>query len=349
LINISFLQVANEAMCRPIRALTEAKGHPTSRHALACFGGAGGQHACAIARSLGIETVILHRHASVLSAYGLSLADVVHEEREPFSAPLDDKILLELKKRAEQLINRSEEALKVRGFIQEQIEHELFLNLRYQGTDTSMMTTSTNWEFKEQFITVYQREFGFILPDRPILIDDVRVRAIGKTPHGGVSTSPFELANRWLQSDATIVPSGISVETVPVYFGGNERLNTRVYLLDKQPTGASLHGPALLIDRHHTIVVEPQCMALILPEHVILKMDVDASNESNKGQSLSKRKVIGTERDPAMLAVFGHRFMGIAEQMGEALRKTAVSTNVKERLDFSCAIFGPDGGLVANG
>ncbi|KAI9591289.1 5-oxoprolinase [Syncephalis fuscata] len=322
---LGFLQVANEAMCRPIRALTEAKGHPASHHALACFGGAGGQHACAIARSLGIETVLLHRHASVLSAYGLSLADVVHEEREPFSAPLTDRIIPDLQERTRQLSNRCEQALKARGFTEDSIEIQLFLNLRYQGTDTSMMTTSTNWEFKQQFIDVHQREFGFTLPDRTILVDDVRVRAIGKTAYRS-AVSPFKLAHQLA-----------------------DRHKTPIYLVADQPVGAKLNGPALIIDQHHTIVVEPGCTALILPEHVILKVDDDSSSSSNTKESgLSWRKMIGTEKDPAMLAVFGHRFMGIAEQMGETLRKTAVSTNVKERLDFSCAIFGPDGGLVAN-
>ncbi|RKP05235.1 5-oxoprolinase-like protein [Thamnocephalis sphaerospora] len=325
-----FLCVANETMCRPIRALTEAKGHPASAHALACFGGAGGQHACAIARSLDINTVILHRYASVLSAFGLSLADVVHDEREPFAATLSDTVMPELKQRSELLATRCRDALKQRGFGDDRLETRVYLNLRYHGTDTAMMITTDDWDYLKRFEEVHQREFGFTLPDRAVLVDDVRVRAVGRTS-ATARTSPFMQAKQ-----VTEVSPGAPDEMTAVYFNGTGRVDTPVYTLAQLPIGTRVPGPALVIDRHHTVVVEPGCSALILAEHVLLTV------------SDADRTKVTAEKDPVMLAIFGHRFMGIAEQMGETLRKTAVSTNVKERLDFSCAIFGPDGGLVAN-
>jgi 5-oxoprolinase (ATP-hydrolysing) len=162
-------------------------------------------------------------------------------------------------------------------------------------------------------------------------VDDVRVRAIGKTSRAK-RTPPLTQAARVKK-----VKPGRPDELVKVYFEETGRVDTPVYTLEKLAIGTQIKGPALIIDRHHTVVVEPGCSALVLAEYVLLHID-----------SVQRVKVT-VERDPVMLAIFGHRFMGIAEQMGEALRKTAVSTNVKERLDFSCAIFGPDGGLVANG
>ncbi|KND02450.1 5-oxoprolinase [Spizellomyces punctatus DAOM BR117] len=332
-----FVKVANESMCRPIRALTQAKGYDTADHILACFGGAGGQHACAIARSLGIERILIHKYSAILSAYGLSLADVVHEEQEPSALTLNADAIPHIQSRVAALTESCVAVLERQGFTRSRIQPEIFLNLRYQGTDTALMTLKPpqedNWDFATGFVEQYQQEFGFTLPDRDIIIDDVRVRGIGRSIEGDdfrtrvheeletLERRPVDASKREMQQ--------------PVYWEGGY-VDTPVYVLEKLAVGDQVTGPALIIDKNATIAVEPTCKAVITSEHVV----VDVGGQSKKTRS--------TELDPIRLSIFAHRFMSIAEQMGRTLQKTAISTNIKERLDFSCALFGPDGGLVAN-
>ena len=178
-----FINIANEAMARPIRALTEARGYDTSIHRLATFGGAGGQHSCAIAESLGISQILIHRYSSVLSAYGMALADVVHEVQEPSSSVFSSKTEKELQERVEELQRKATNELKKEGFEDESIRHELYLNMRYQGTDTALMIIKpqNDWDFGKAFVERQEKEFGFTLPDRDILVDDIRVRGIGQS------------------------------------------------------------------------------------------------------------------------------------------------------------------------
>ncbi|KAJ3250205.1 hypothetical protein HDU77_006899 [Chytriomyces hyalinus] len=338
-----FVEVANEAMCRPIRQLTQAKGHDTSKHILACFGGAGGQHACAIAKSLGIKTILIHRHSAILSAYGLSLADIVHEVQEPCQETFDLKKLNNISDRIEAMSKDSTELLKKQGFTHENIVIEPYLNLRYQGTDTSMMTLKPHGssDFASVFIQNHKTEFGFILPDRPIIIDDIRIRAIGKGS-SNQSASGTQVHKEIATMTRTRIDASKAKSIESTYWAGG-RQDTPVYMLSDLQTGHEIAGPALIIDATATLVVEPNCTALITTEHVVILVENTISKKSTSAGDSSS-----VEKDPIMLSVFGHRFMSIAEQMGRTLQKTAISTNIKERLDFSCALFGPDGGLVAN-
>ncbi|KAJ3086164.1 hypothetical protein HK102_013451, partial [Quaeritorhiza haematococci] len=352
-----FVKVANESMCRPIRALTQAKGYDTAGHVLACFGGAGGQHACAIARSLGIRRILIHRFSSILSAYGLSLADVVHEVQEPSATTLNPENIPHIRTRALSLQKDSITHLKSQGFPPHLIETEIYLNLRYNGTDTALMTlkpkaqaTEDNdscWgAFEEEFVKMYKQEFGFHLPDREIVVDDIRIRGIGKS-FGVVKTKVYdeieELSSKSKSttmkpkpdSFASVYFADLPKSTAATTTGG--RVQTPVHRLEHLPTGTKIEGPALIIDATATIVVHPDCEAVVTSEHVVVTVG------GGKGG-----KRVGTEMDPIQLSVFGHRFMSIAEQMGRTLQKTSISTNIKERLDFSCALFGPDAGLVAN-
>lgn len=178
---VGFLDVANETMCRPIRAITQAKGFDTSKHVLATFGGAGGQHCCAIARNLGIEKVFVHKYAGILSAYGMALADVVHEEQEPSAFHYDqlEKILQRselVRERASQQLESSKTEFKT-------IETELYLHMRFDKTDFGLMISEQEVDntWREAFEKRYKSEFGFVLSDRKIWIDDIRVRAVGKS------------------------------------------------------------------------------------------------------------------------------------------------------------------------
>ncbi|RFU30773.1 hypothetical protein B7463_g5564, partial [Scytalidium lignicola] len=345
-----FLVIANETMTRPIRSLTEAKGHDTSKHRLATFGGAGGQHAVAIAERLGIKQILVHRYSSVLSAYGMSLADVVDEQQEPDSKVWSDEhdTRKSLQQKMEDLKQKSKAALMDQGFDESSIVYEEYLNMRYRGTESAIMIIKPdneqvqkefdgdNWAYGKAFIKQHQQEFGFTLPDRDIIVDDVRVRGIGRSfgeLEKTVDQQLKEIKPRDVESGAK------EYRREKVYFEGG-RLETPIYKLEDLEIGDKIKGPAILADGTQTIVVTPNALAIIINTHVIINVG------ENKDTSSIKETV--KDVDPIMLSVFAHRFMAIAEQMGRALQKTSVSTNVKERLDYSCALFDSEGGLVAN-
>ncbi|KAK7220543.1 hypothetical protein V2G26_008546 [Clonostachys chloroleuca] len=346
-----FLTVANETMTRPIRSITEAKGHDSSKHRLATFGGAGGQHAVAIAESLGIRQILVHRYSSVLSAYGMALADVVDERQEPDSNTWEDngKVVDELKERMRKLKEKSRESLADQGFNDNEIGFEEYLNMRYRGTESALMIIKpseeeakqyfdgNDWSFGQAFVKQHQYEFGFTLDERDIIVDDIRVRGIGKSFRHKEKTVDEQLKVIKKQDVAESKRHG----SQQVYFGEG-RLDTPIFKLENLDVGDVVKGPAILADGTQTIVVTPKSQALVTETHVIIDLEYSNSKES------SQTGVENKEVDPIMLSIFGHRFMSIAEQMGRSLQKTSVSTNVKERLDFSCAIFDATGGLVAN-
>ncbi|KAK6043149.1 hydantoinase/oxoprolinase, partial [Cooperia oncophora] len=279
---LGFVNVANEEMCRPIRAITQARGYDTSAHVLACFGGAGGQHACAVAQSLE-------------------------------STPL-------LAERLTALSEKATNDLKEQGF--QEVHCEPFLHMRFARTDCAIMITAdydpenpgTLNNFVKTFFVNYKREFGFVLEDRDIIIDDIRVRGVASS--GIKSNEHIEMTS----DPDSAVPL---THTRTFYEGGFQE--TAVYKLSSLLGGHHIKGPAMIIDKNSTIVVEPLCSATI-----------------------TKDGTIRLNMDPIRLSIFSNRFMSIAEQMGRVLQRTAISTNIKERLDFSCALFDPKGGLIAN-
>ncbi|KAJ2940858.1 hypothetical protein O0L34_g10119 [Tuta absoluta] len=331
---MGFINVANEAMCRPIRALTTARGHDASRHALACFGGAGGQHACAVARQLGIATVLIHKYAGILSAYGMALAHIVHEAQEPCAAVYCPKEFDRLDQRIDVLGAICRDKLKSQGIPESQITLEPYLHLRYAGTDCALMVppapaggghATSHGDFYTAFVNRYKNEFGFTLADRDVIVDDIRVRGVGMSqvqeeiaPSSGKGTQPK------------------AEKTVQVYFEGGYQ-DTSIYLLENLQPGQLIAGPAIIMDNLSTILIEPDCRAEIT-KHGDVRITVGSGKPRN----------VTTELDAIQLSIFSHRFMSIAEQMGRVLQRTSISVNIKERLDFSCALFGPDGGLVSN-
>jgi N-methylhydantoinase A/oxoprolinase/acetone carboxylase beta subunit/N-methylhydantoinase B/oxoprolinase/acetone carboxylase alpha subunit len=457
-----FIRVANEAMARPIRNLTTMKGHNVTKHALACFGGAGPQHCCAIAKSLGMRKIYVHRYSGILSAYGLGLADVVVEKQEPFSgeAIAQSRVLLQAEAELDRLEGQASEELLARGFPQRRIQCTRYLNCRYQGTDTCIMvslpqpsasssssltssrvtsratsrsssigeppveggdedddsasvpvpppppstpitlpsspTLSPNEsdsesttgsrdgkagapptrnffnrfvdrvqklglgrprlpsvdmtlsslknrfgvpagasDYEAEFTARYRREYGFELADRPILVEDVRVRAVGKSPPADIAGGFGGVTISVATGAAPAAPP--PKEVVQVYFEPGGRQDTPVHYLRDLPAGASLVGPVIIVQDVATVVVEPNCTAVVSPVGDLEITVLEAKDAS-----------VTTELDPIYLSIFGHRFMGIAEQMGRTLQRTSISVNIKERLDFSCALFDPKGGLVAN-
>ncbi|KAF2087946.1 hypothetical protein K490DRAFT_65226 [Saccharata proteae CBS 121410] len=332
---LGFLDVANESMAKPIRALTEARGFDTSAHNLASFGGAGGQHACAIASSLGIETVIIHRYSSILSAYGMALADVVHEAQEPSSGIFDESAMERISHRLSTLKKKVTDELLSDGISRDQIQFEVYLNLRYQGTDNLLMILEPpDGDFRRAFLEEHKREFSFMIPGRSILCEDIRVRGIGKSLTLPAETPQAELK----EVQTTNIDSGKQDDSAVVYFADGGHQDTPVFFLGSLDPGNEIQGPAIILDKTQTIVVEPRATATVLSKHVILDVPSAGSKAEDSADAI----------DPIRLSIFGHRFMSIAEQMGRTFQKTSVSTNIKERLDFSCALFSPEGKLVAN-
>ncbi|KAI5460706.1 hydantoinase [Mariannaea sp. PMI_226] len=327
-----FLQVANSSMCQPIRSLTEARGHHTADHHLASFGGAGGQHACAIAETLGIRRVKIHKYSSILSAYGIGLADVVHEAERPCAKVFDAENI--------SLINDDLDALSLK--VQEHpslarfnaVDTHRFLNMRYDGSDTTIMVLQENsTDSKKAFIDAHHRQFGFTPTNRHIFVDTIRVRGVGRQvgSHTESSTTQSEKST----STHPSAPKASSLKAV--FFGGLGWTDTPIFLFDSIRAGEVIFGPAIIVDKTQTILVGPKSCAHIEQDGLVL--DVNTTKTKN---------ISATHLDPVALSVFRHRFMGVAEQMGRILQNVSVSANIKERLDFSCAIFTPDGALVAN-
>lgn len=322
---LGFIRVANEVMVRPIREISVMRGFDIKNHVLATFGGAGPQHACAIARVLGISKIFIHRFSGILSAYGMGMADVVTERQQPSSALLCPQALKDADIVFEQLEKDARRELNHQGFSDEAIDADRFLNLRYQGTDTAIMVCRPqDNDYASAFRDVYRREFGFDLSGRQILIDEIRIRA--RANAAGLHQVNVPKANG---------PAPV-LDTVQCCFEDG-RYKTFVYDLEKLGAGHYITGPALLIHQTSTILIEPDCTASITQ---------NGNVEITVGTGTYRQ--IDTTLDPVQLSIFSNLFMSIAEQMGRMLQKTAISTNIKERLDFSCALFGPNGELVAN-
>jgi 5-oxoprolinase (ATP-hydrolysing) len=285
-----FIKVANETMCRPIRALTEAKGHATSEHILASFGGAGGQHACDIAKLLGIKKILIHRYSSILSAYGLALADRAHERQEPCSTPLTPELI----DRLDALEESVRKELSEQGFSRpEQVSVERILNMRFDGTDTALMVSIPPSEerpdktkqierFEERFIELYKQEFGFILEEKKVVVDDVKVRGTGKT-YDTLGPSVFEELET-LQRKRISVPSEASSQNTKstkinafhsVYFepptGRYDK--TPVFKLENLDVGDEILGPAIILDETQTVVVVPDAKVLVTSGHLVIELD----------------------------------------------------------------------------
>jgi len=273
-----FIRVANETMCRPIRALTEARGYSTSKHILCCFGGAGGQHACSLARSLGVKTVMIHKYSSILSAYGMALADRVFEQQEPSSeiwnSSPDNKVLQKIQSKVEGLEKRVREELQKHGFQGDQLQVEIMLNLRYDGTDTALMTLKPkdSWDLEKVFVDTYRQEFGFVLSEKDIIVDDIRVKGIGKSfdsvqesvhsEHARLAKSKFKKAIKALEK----------ASQKSVYFEGSGRLDIPIIRLKEIEAGQGVKGPAVLVDETQTILIEPDCEAHICQNTVVIQI-----------------------------------------------------------------------------
>ncbi len=323
-----FLRIAVENMANAIKTVSVKRGHDVTRHVLNCFGGAGGQHACLVADALGMTTILVHPHAGVLSAYGMGLADIRALRQRAVEALLDDSLVPELDAGLEAMAGEARGELRAQSVAEERITVSRRVHVRYEGSDTPhAIDHGTPEEMRRRFEETHRRTYGFIVPGRGLVVEAAAVEASGAMVAAG-------------EVEAGVTASGAPpvLETVAAFMAGRER---RVPVFDREALepGHTIDGPAIIGETTATTVVEPGWQARVSArQHLVIE----------RVTALERTAAVGTTCDPVMLEIFNNLFMSIAEQMGVTLANTAWSVNIKERLDFSCAIFDAAGGLVAN-
>jgi 5-oxoprolinase (ATP-hydrolysing) len=334
-----FLRIAVDNMTGAIMRISVQRGYDLSRFTLCCFGGAGGQHACQVADALGLEHVFIHPLAGVLSAYGMGLADVREIARQSLEVPLDGAAAPALEAARATLDTRTLTALTAQGLNPAVVRFERRVALRYAGTDTPLEVPLAGLEaMATRFHESHAQQYGFDQVDAPLVIDALEVEAIAP---GAPLAAPGESANvdrRDAESPAANAPAPDPALVRDVWFDGAWR-RTPFFRREHCRQGCAIAGPAVIVDTDATTVVAPGWTA-----------GIDALGNLRLERTLARRNasIDPATADPVLLEVFNNRFRHIAEQMGVVLQQTARSVNIKERLDFSCAVFDRDGGLVAN-
>ena len=323
-----FRRIAIDNMARAIDKVSVRSGYDVTRYVLVSFGGAGGQHACALADALSMRSALIHPLSGLLSAYGIGLADITAHRRHGVEAKLDTDGMTVLSETAARLCDETREELSNEGVLHDAIATNVMAALRYQGSDAAIeIPYGDIEEMKESFTRAHERHFGFVDPARSILIEAAVVESVG----GGVGL-------REKKKPASADPLPQADAFTQIYHDG-EWLDASVYHLRHLGVGHEVVGPALLIEPHGTIVVELGWRARITPLRYVLLERIE---------EIVRTAVDSKKANPVMLEIFNNLFMSIAEQMGIALEKTAVSVNIRERLDFSCALFDGEGRLIAN-
>jgi len=322
-----FITIAVENMAKAVRQISIQRGYDVTRYVLACFGGAGGQHACLVADALGMTRVMIHPFAGVLSAYGMGLADLRLIREATVERPLAEAAA-ELTEQARALSVEAEAALLAQGVPVASVETLATLRVKYAGTDTPLVVPLTDEAgVRAAFETLHQRRFGFISPTTALVVETLSVEAVG---HADAGAEPALGSAR----------SGAAepLATVEVRMAGQVQ-SAPVFDREALAVGTDVKGPAIIREATGTTIVEPGWRA---------KVDAHLNLILDRIEALPTRRAIGTKADPVMLEVFNNLFMAVAEEMGFALQNTAYSVNIKERLDFSCALFDRDGNLIAN-
>lgn len=321
-----FLQIAVENMANAIKKISVQRGYDVTDYTLTCFGGAGGQHACLVADRLGMKTVHIHTHSGILSAYGMGLADIRAVRSASVVETLTELTLKTVHETAETLTSDTCADLSAQGVADAQTVKRL--HLRYDGTDTTLpVDLAALDQMMRDFMEAHKQQFGFVFEDKDVVVEALEVESFGGSAE--IAVDPLPPMDQDLPEDTA----------TNIYTGGVwQRAN--VY---KQrglfQSGHTLEGPALIVEPHQTIVIEPDWQATVTEHNDIILRRVRAKPAAY---------AVGTQVDPVLLEVFNNLFMSIAEQMGVTLQKTSYSVNIKERLDFSCAVFAADGALVAN-
>ena len=323
-----FIKIAVENMANAIKKISVQRGYDVTRYALNCFGGAGGQHACLVADALGMTKVLIHPFSSLLSAYGMGLADIRATRQQAIELAFGAKALAAIKREGARLGKEAKTEVAGQGVPAGKIKIFVRAHIRYAGTDTALVVAAGSAPAMQRaFEKAHKARFGFIDRSKQMVVEAVSVEAVG----GGAKFS--ERAGK--ATRAKLPKPARRTQ----FFSAGQWHKANVYTRDQLKIGARVQGAAIIIEPHQTIVVEPGWQAeLTRKNHLVL----------TRAKKLKRTHAIGTHADPIMLEVFNNLFMSIAEQMGVSLQNTAYSVNIKERLDFSCACFAHDGTLVAN-
>jgi 5-oxoprolinase (ATP-hydrolysing) len=324
-----FLKIAVENMANAIKHISVQRGYDVTEYTLCCFGGAGGQHACLVADALGMTRVLLHPFAGVLSAYGMGLADVRALRQQAVEARLSEAALAAASPIAAALAEQVVAEVAAQGVPRARIAVTRTLQLKYEGTDTTLGCALDGLPaIVADFERRYRQHYGFLMPDKPLVVEAIAVEAAGSAHAAAESVAAFA------PRAAPLAP----MRRQRIFSGGQYH-DAGVYDRDALRPGDAIPGPAVIREDNATTVVEPGWRATFTARgDLILERAVP----------LERAHAIGTTADPVLLEVFNNLFMAIAEQMGVTLANTAYSVNIKERLDFSCALFDGEGNLIAN-
>lgn len=347
-----FLSVAVENMANVIKKISVQRGYNIKEYTLCCFGGAAAQHACRVADSLGIKSIFIHPYAGVLSAYGMGLADQRLIKERYIGSELSDALIESLKTLFFGLEHEGRLLMLEKGMQEARITALYKVHMRYAGSDTQLVIDFADKDIlRKGFEEAHRKRFGFVMEGKAMVVEAVSVETIGINER---------VQDPVLEKEEN--PVFYPVATVRMYSNG-EFHETPVFQMEELRPGTCISGPAVLIEKNTTIVLEPGWKGAITERnHLFLKREVSLPTHKSttlfkKGltENLFKEGFIGNVRtprgndvDPVMLEIFNNRFMSVAEQMGFTLQNTGHSVNIKERLDFSCAVFDRQGNLVAN-
>ena len=347
-----FLEIAVEKMASAIKKISVQRGYDVSEYVLCCFGGAGGQHACAIADVLGMTQVFIHPYAGVLSAYGIGLADIRTIRDRSVESELNLELLAELETIAKSLSEDGQTEI-LQSDTDGDLQIETSLRLRYVGTDSALTVTLPNplsfhsqtiLEFLQtRFETLHQERYGFIFADKVLIVEAIAVETIVSRKKEKVNGQKPTANSQQLTANS---------KKIQVYMGG-EWCETPVFRREDLRVGDRIQGAALIIDATGTNVIEPNWEAELMEDNSLILRRFPPAPLNKGGEEVLQVPLIkgdlgGSRPDPIKLEIFNNLFQSIAEQMGFTLQNTSASVNIRERLDFSCAIFDREGELVAN-
>jgi len=324
-----FLRIAVENMANAIKEISVQRGYDVTEYTLNCFGGAGGQHACLVADALGMTRVFLHPFSGVLSAYGMGLADIRSMREVQIEEVFDETAKTLCEAAAKPLFEQASREVADQGVDAASITGVRKVHLKYEGTDAAMLVDLASPDvMKQEFEKAHLQRFGFIAQERRLIIEALSVEAIGLTD---------EVQDPIVEAEEN-PPALLALDEVALYTQGS-RQPSPLYDRDSMVPNQKIMGPAILVEKTGTIVIEQGWQATLNNRlHLVL----------DRVEARPQTEAIGTKADPVMLEVFNNLFMSIAEQMGSTLANTSQSVNIKERLDFSCAVFDRHGNLVAN-
>ncbi|OBQ61853.1 MULTISPECIES: hydantoinase B/oxoprolinase family protein [Mesorhizobium] len=326
-----FVTIAVENMANAIKKISVQRGYDVTEYLLNCFGGAGGQHACLVADALGMEAVLIHPFSGLLSAYGIGLASVFASRQQALLKPLAEESRTEIGSLIAILKKAVIAELAAQGIAEDKVATRPVLHIRYDGTDTTLpvnFESDSIFQAKRDFEIAHKAQFGFVYDDKPMIVETVGVEG---------SEIDESSAEAYAPAGPARIEAGAS-GTRRIYTEGRWH-EAGIHRRENLRPSNLVPGPALIIEPNQTIVVEPGWRAEITNlNHVVIR----------RTERKARAAALGTSADPVMLEVFNNLFMSIAEQMGVTLQNTAYSVNIKERLDFSCAVFDHTGALVAN-